>query len=71
MTAHITLIFQDLNSIKENIYNVFCKYTCIFFDNQQSCVNYIVSRSISEILFLITSKLSTIEILPSINYLRQ
>ncbi|CAF1369806.1 unnamed protein product [Rotaria sordida] len=71
MTTYITLIFYDINSIKEDICNGFSKYPCIFFDDQQNCIDYIVSKSKSETLFLIISMVSAIEILPNIHGLRQ
>jgi hypothetical protein len=71
MTAHITLIFYDVNSIEKDARNVFLKYPCLVFNEQQSCVDYIISVPMRETLFLLTSASSAIQILPNINGLRQ
>ena len=54
-----------------NICDGFNDYPVTFFNGQQNCIDYVRSRSKSEIIFLITSIAYAIEILPQINDLRQ
>ncbi|UJR20180.1 hypothetical protein I4U23_023312 [Adineta vaga] len=72
MTAHtIKIIWYDVDPIDENVYHHLTNSIFHYYNDQLKCVGYISSLLKSEIIFLISSPSSIVEILPEIHGLRQ
>ena len=71
MAAHIILVWYDTNNIEADILSKYPTYKFHFYDDKQTCVDFISSVSSSETLFLIASVSCAHEVLSTIHGLNQ